>query len=158
MEKFEHKFRGYSVEQVNKFIDEVIVEYENLLNKSKQSEAKLLQSEMEVKTLKEKLAHYEKIENTLNRAIFTAESKCDQIKKMAMEESELLINDAKKNANRIINEALIKASKAEEDSLRLRRNINVLKRKLKSIIEGQLEVIEEIETLDLKSDERDGIY
>lgn len=150
MEKFEQKFRGYSIDQVNRFIDEVIREYESLLNKSKQSEAKLLQSEMEVNNLKEKLAYYEKIENTLNRAVFTAESKCDQIKKIAHEESELLIRDAKKNANRIINEALIKASKAEEDADRLRRNIHHLKRKLRSIVEGQLEVIDEIETLDLK--------
>lgn len=158
MEKFEHKFRGYDIVQVNRFIDEVIKEYESLLEKSKQSEAKFIESEMEVNALKEKLKHYEQVEETLNRAIFSAESKCSEIKKLAHEESERIINDARKNANRIINEALMKAEKAEEDTDRLKRNINYLKRRLRSIVEGQLEVIDELETIDFRSNDRDGIY
>lgn len=158
MEKFEHKFRGYNVEQVNKFIDQVINEYENLLNRAKLNETKAFNSEVEIKNLKDKLAYYERIEDTMNRAMFNAESKCDQIKKMANEEAERLINEAKRNANRIINEALIKAEKAQEDTDRLKRNINYLKRKLRNIVEGQLEVIDELEKVDFRSNDRDGIY
>ncbi len=158
MEKFEHKFRGYNINQVNNFIDEMIREYESLLEKSKKSEAKFIESEIEIKGLKDKLKHYEQVEETLNRAIFTAESKSSEIKRLAHEESERIINDARRNANRIINEALIKAEKAEEDTDRLKRNINYLKRKLRSIVEGQLEVIDELEKIDFRSNDRDGIY
>ena len=151
MEKFETRFRGYDITQVNKFIDEVIKEYESLLNKSKECER-------EIENLKEKLTYYENIESTLNHAMFNAESKGDQIRKLANEEASRIINDARKNANRIINEALLKAERANDDADRLRRNINHLKRRLRSVVEGQLEVIEELETIDYRSNDRDGIY
>ena len=48
MEKFEHKFRGYNINQVNNFIDEMIREFESLLEKSKKSEAKFIESEIEI--------------------------------------------------------------------------------------------------------------
>ena len=74
----------------------------------------------------------------------------DNIKKMAREESNMLITDAKNNASRIVNEALLKAEKIETKADTLEHNIKVLKRKLKLIIEQQLAVVEEIEVLDLE--------
>ena len=59
----------------------------------------------------------------------------------------------RRNANRIINDALIKAEKASETAERLKRNVKELKRKLRTIIEGQLEVIEEMDKLDMKNDD-----
>ncbi len=151
MEKFEIKFRGYDTASVNKFVDETISKYQNILDKLKQSDS-------EINELKSKLEHYEKIESTLSRAIFCAEDKCDQMKHLAREESDMLISDAKKNANRIVNDALLKAEKAEEDTIRLRRNIKYFKRRLKRVVESQLEVIDEIEDIDIRSNDRDDIY
>lgn len=151
MDKFEIKFRGYDTVQVNKFVDDTISKYEELLNKLKDSD-------LEVENLRKELEHYINIEDTLKRAIFSAEDKCGEMKRLAREESEMLINDAKKNANRIVNDALLKADKAEEDTIRLKRNINYFKKKLKRIIEGQLEIVDEIEEIDLRSSDRDGMY
>lgn len=151
MDRFETKFRGYDTVQVNKFIDDTISKYEELLNRLKQSDEEIVK-------VKQELEHYKEIEDTLKRAIFSAEDKCDQMKHLAREESEMLINDAKKNANRIVNDALLKADKAQEDTIRLKRNINYFKRRLKRIIEGQLEIVDEIEEIDLRSNDGDGIY
>lgn len=150
MEKFNKEFHGYNKVEVNNFLDKIILEYENLLNKLKSSDN-------ENKNLKDKIEHYEKIEKTLNRAIFTAESKCDQIKTLAREESELIVDDAKKNANRIISEALMKAERAENEAVRIRRNVAIFKRKIKSIIEAQLEVVGELDNINLKSNDREDI-
>ena len=96
-----------------------------------------------------------KIEDTLNRAIFTAESAGDQIKSTARREAESMVAEARRNANRIINDALLKAEKAQNQADMLKRNTNVLKRRLKQIIENQLEVIEEIENVNFeKIDDR----
>lgn len=151
MDKFETRFRGYDTVQVNKFIDETISKYENLLNRLKDSD-------MQIVKLKEELEHYKSIEDTLKRAIFSAEDKCDEMKRAAREESQSLINDARKNANRIVNDALLKAERAEEETIRLKRNVNYFKRRLKRIVEGQLEIIDEIEDIDLRSNDRDDIY
>ena len=73
----------------------------------------------------------------------------DNIKKMAREESNILISDAKNNASRIVNEALLKAEKIETKAETLEHNIKILKRKLKLIIEQQMEIVDEIEVLNL---------
>lgn len=84
----------------------------------------------------------------MNRAIYTAESAGDQIKSSARKEAESLVNEARRNASRIINDALLKAEKAQNRADMLKRNTNVLKRRLRQIIENQLEVIEEMDRVD----------
>ena len=84
----------------------------------------------------------------MNRAIYNAESVGDQIKGSARKEAEVLVTEARHNANRIINDALLKAEKAQNHADQLKRNTNMLKRRLRQIIENQLLVIEEIDNVD----------
>ena len=76
-----------------------------------------------------------------------AQKTSDQIRLSAHQEREALINEAKNNANRIVNEALIKAEKAEDEAALTRRNIAIFKRRLKSIVETQIEVIDDIDQI-----------
>lgn len=146
MNGFNTVFRGYDKEEVKKYLDKVIKEYERLLNEKKIVDEK-------VNDLSKQLEKYEQLESTLNRALFSAENASDEIKRVARLEAEELINEAKRNANRIINDALIKAEKANDDADRLKRNVTLLKKRLRAIIEGQLEVIEEMDRLDFKNNE-----
>lgn len=146
MNGFNTVFRGYDKEEVKKYLDKVIKEYERLLNEKKIVDEK-------VNDLSKQLEKYEQLESTLNRALFNAENASDEIKRVARLEAEGLINEAKRNANRIINDALIKAEKANDDADRLKRNVTLLKKRLRAIIEGQLEVIEEMDRLDFKNNE-----
>ena len=66
----------------------------------------------------------------------------------AHNEAQLIMDDAKKNASRIVNEALLRAEKTEMEANMLRRNINVFKRRIKAIIEEQLESVEEIDKVE----------
>jgi len=146
MNGFNTVFRGYDKEEVKKYLDKVIKEYKRLLNEKKIVDEK-------VNDLSKQLEKYEQLESTLNRALFSAENASDEIKRVARLEAEGLINEAKRNANRIINDALIKAEKANDDADRLKRNVTLLKKRLRAIIEGQLEVIEEMDRLDFKNNE-----
>ena len=151
MEKFTRTLRGYDPDEVNHFIDQVIIQVEIMVNdiKSKNKKiAELSSLEEENAKLKEKLATYERMEGTLNRAILMAEKTSEQIKLSAHQESETIINDAKRNANRIVNDALLRAEKTEMEADMLRRNITIFKRKLKSIIEAQLDMVNDIEKVD----------
>ena len=60
-----------------------------------------------------------------------------------------IIEEAKKNANRIVNEALLRAEKTEYEANMLRRNINIFKRRLRSIIEAQLEMVNDIDHIEM---------
>ncbi len=143
MEKFSYEANGYNRNEVNNFVGDVITQTEGIIQKCKEQRE-------EIRKLKDELKHYREIENSLKDAVMRAEMAGDNIKKMAREESNMLITDAKNNASRIVNEALLKAEKIETKADTLEHNIKVLKRKLKLIIEQQLAVVEEIEVLDLE--------
>jgi len=122
MEKFTRTLRGYDPDEVNHFIDQVISQVEIMVNdiKSKNKKiAELSSLEEENAKLKEKLATYERMKGTLNRAILMAEKTSEQIKLSAHQESETIINDAKRNANRIVNDALLRAEKTEMEVISL---------------------------------------
>lgn len=144
MEKFSREPDGYNKEEVNKFIDDVIVQTEAVITRVKTQQD-------EIKTLKKEIEYYKKLETTLKSALLNAEKASNDIKKNAIEESKIIVMDAKRNASHIINDALLRAEKIEIKADTLERNIITFKRKLKLIVEQQLAVVEDIEELDLKN-------
>ena len=138
MRKFNNSFPGYNKNEVNSFVSNVTTEYESMLNNLKQRDK-------EIESLKKELQHYKNIEGTLNRAILIAEESSQNIKKTAFDETKVMIEDAKRNASRIINNALIKAEKVEMEAENLKRQVERYKKKYRNILEEQLEEIEKLE-------------
>lgn len=143
MEKFNYEENGYNKKEVNQFVGEVIRETEAIITRVKKQNK-------EIEDLKKELEKYKAMEESLKNSLLKAEETSDNIKKMARDEREIIINDAKSNASRIVNEALIRAEKIENNTDLLERNMRIFKRKLKSIVEQQLAVVEEIEILELE--------
>lgn len=136
--KFSSSLQGYNKDEVNNFVKEVTLEYENMLKKLKSS------CEI-IETLRSELKHYKDIEATLNRAILIAEESTSNIKKAAYDESKVIIEDAKRNATKLINNALTKAERIESDAESLRRKVAVYKRRFRDLIEDQLDEIEQFD-------------
>ena len=142
MEKFNTTFSGYKKEEVNKFIDDVIKQVESMINNMKSKD-------LEIEKLKVELEHYKSLESTFNRALLVAEDAGQQIRNSARSESMQLIEDAKRNADRIINSALLEADTARRDAERLRRNVITFKRRLRDILETQMNLVDDIDRLDM---------
>lgn len=145
MSNFKTTFRGYDKGEVKAYFDKVIAEYERLLNAKKTVDKENVD-------LRNELVKYKNLEETLNKAIYSAEASSEELKRIARNEAESYINEARRNANRIINDALIKAERANDEANKLKRNTEILKRRLKSIIEAQLEIIEEMDHLNIKDE------
>ena len=143
MKKFNKEFNGYKKEEVNAFLNDVIVETEKMLKKVKQQQE-------EITELKKEIIHYKEIEKSLTLALSSAEQASENIRKMAREESRAIIDDAKRNANRIINDALIRNERLELKREQTERNLRVFKNRLRAIVEQQLQVVDEIETLEIE--------
>ena len=142
MRKFSYEANGYNRSEVNQFVSDVISQTEGIIRKCKEQSNEVLK-------LKQELEHYRSLEDNLKTAIMKAEETGDNIKRMAREEHELIVRDAKNNASRIVNEALLKAEKIENQADTLERNMKIFKKKLKIIMEQQMAVVEEIEVLEL---------
>ena len=142
MKKFNRSLNGYNVDQVNSFVDDVVDKVDDMITKMKQKD-------LEIDRLKKELEHYKSMDATLNRAVVVAEEAASKYQTAALNESDVIVTEAKKNANRIINDALVKAEKIEEDSARLRRNIITYKRRMRNLIEQQAEIVDDLDKIDM---------
>ena len=143
MKKFGKEFNGYKKQEVNAFLNDVIVETAKMLKKVKIQQ-------QEINELKKQLIHYKEIEKSLTLALNSAEQTGEQIRKLAREESQAIIEEAKRNASRIVNDALLKNERLELKREQTERNLRVFKNRLRAIVEQQLEVVDEIETLEIE--------
>jgi len=142
MNKFNIEENGYNKEEVNRFIDDVITQTEDIVVRVKKQAN-------EIRSLKSDLDKYKNMEETLKNSMFKAEEASNNIKKQAIEEAKIIVEDAKRNASRIVNDALLRSERIELKADTLERNVRIFKKKLKLIVEQQLSVVEEIEELDL---------
>ena len=152
MDKFTQVRKGYDPVEVNAYFDKVINQVEILVKELKAKNERIRQLEeyeQENKLLKEKIEQYVKNENNLNNTIILAQKTSDQIKVSAQQEKEILLEDARKSASRIVNEALMRAEKIEYDTKRLQKNVDLFKKRLRDIIEAQLSLVDEIDKDDL---------
>ncbi|MDD2203601.1 MAG: DivIVA domain-containing protein [Bacilli bacterium] len=149
MEKFNKTLHGYNPKEVNAFLDEVILQVDKMVAELKAKDVAVVNLQKEKGVLIEQINRYKSMETTMNKTIVAAQDSSEQIRRIAKQESDIIINEARGNANRIVSDALLRAEKTEYEAAQLRKNISVFKRKLRSVIESQLEVVDEIETLDL---------
>lgn len=145
MDKFSYEENGYDRKEVNQFVSSVIEETEVLLERVKKQNA-------EITYLKEELSKYKNSDKLLTNTIIKADEEGEKLKKIARDESEVIIKDAKQNASRIINEALLKAEKVENHTELLIKNAKIFKTKLKMAMQEQQAVIDEIDKIELDSE------
>ncbi|MEH6936827.1 DivIVA domain-containing protein [Bacillus sp. JJ664] len=132
--EFGKSFRGYDEDEVNEFLDQVIKDYELVIREKKQLEEQMLD-------MKERLKHFSTIEETLNKSILIAQEAAEDVKGNAQKEAKLIIKEAEKNADRIINEALIKSRKVTIEFEELKKQSKVFRTRLRMAIETQLEML-----------------
>jgi len=159
MEKFNRVMRGYDPVEVNNFLDSIIVQVENMVAEMKKKDEQI-ETLKNVATnynalanqynlLRNKLQQQANLEDTLKRAIMMAQKTSEQIKLTAYQERDIILNDARKNADRIINEALLRSETIEKEANNLKRNVIIFKRRIKDALQTQLELVDDIETIEL---------
>lgn len=149
MKNFSISPNGYNQSEVNKFVDVVIERIEKLVkdNNNLIKERENLTKEIEI--LKNKTKDATDMENKLNKAIIAVQETSDRMKELARRESALIIEDAKRNANAIIHEALVEAEKTELEVNMIRKNIKVYKNRVTILLQSQLEIADELDKIEI---------
>lgn len=131
---FNTKFRGYDEDEVNEFLEQVMKDYENALKKNEELEKKIAENEM-------RIAHFNTIEETMQKSILVAQGAAEDVRKNSEQESKLIIKEAEKNADRLINDALAQARKIALEVEVLKKQSKVFKSRFKMMVEAQLDMI-----------------
>lgn len=131
---FNKGFRGYDEDEVNEFLEQVMKDYELVLREKRDLEEQLM-------TAREKITHFSNIEDTLNKSIIIAQEAAEEVKRNAHKESKLIIKEAEKNADRIVNESLSKARRIASEIEELKKQSKVFRTRFTMLVEAQLDLI-----------------
>ena len=128
---------GYSVDEVDDFLDDLTVEYEKLFKEN-------AEYKNEVVRLKEDMEHYKAIESTLQNTLVMAQTTAEDVKNVAKQQAEQIIAEAKLNAEKEVdyleNEISLKKKELED----IQREFDVYKAKMESLLISQLEILKEM--------------
>ena len=128
---------GYSVDEVDDFLDDLTVEYEKIFKENSEYKAKIekLESDME---------HYKTIESTLQSTLLMAQSTAEEVKEVANKQAEQILNEAKANAKKEVDslENEISLKKHELDDAK--KEFDVYKAKMESLLISQLELLKDV--------------
>jgi len=133
--EFTNKFRGYDEDEVNEFLEQIMKDFENILEENKSLKSNLKQSE-------EQVSHFNSIEQTLQKTILIAQEAAEDVRRNSMKESKLIVKEAEKNADRIVNEALSRARRISVEIEDLKKQSKVFRTRFKMLIEAQLDLIQ----------------
>lgn len=160
MDRFTRTLHGYNPEEVNKFLDDVIEQVERIIKSNKQKEEEINSLKKQINEINNKVVDevtvakakkFDELQNTLNEAVSMAKNTGEHMRMVAKQERNLILEEARRNADAIVNDAINKSSKIEYQANLLKRNIISFKRKLKINLEEQMKLVDEIEIIDLEN-------
>ncbi len=128
---------GYSVEEVDDFLDEIGADYAKKYKELKETSKT-------IEDLNNELVHYKNIEGTLQNTLVMAQKTAEEVKQVAKQQAEQIITDAKSTAQKElnnINEQIITKKRALND---LQKQFDIYRVKMESLLYSQLELIKEI--------------
>ena len=133
---------GYSVEEVDEFLDDLTVDYSKNYRETTELKAK-------VDELTKSLEHYKTIEATLQNTLVMAQKTADDVKNVAKQQADQIVNEAKGTAQKQVNDLdseIIAKKKELED---VKKQFDIYKAKMESLLISQLELIKDINKEDI---------
>ena len=136
--EFKKAMRGYDAEEVDEFLDEIIVDYEKM-----QRELDVLKTQLS--NYSENMNSYREKEISLNNTLVSAQRFADQLIKDAEQKAAGIVADAEAEAQRIIGSTEAKYNKVLADYTMLATRYNDAKETLKDYFRNQIAVLEKEE-------------
>ena len=128
---------GYSVEEVDDFLDELTVEYSKNYKEVSELRAK-------VEELNNSLVQYKTIESTLQNTLVMAQTTAEEVKNVAKQKADQIVDEAKASAQKQVdelnNEILLKQKELDD----VKKQFDIYKAKMESLLISQLELLKDV--------------
>ena len=128
---------GYSVEEVDDFLDELTVDYSKNYKEVNELRAK-------VEELNNSLVQYKTIESTLQNTLVMAQSTAEEVKNVAKQKADQIVDEAKANAQKQVdelnNEIIMKQKELDD----VKKQFDIYKAKMESLLISQLELLKDV--------------
>ena len=138
MVKFRTNIYGDKKSYVASFVKEVASEYESIYEKLKNVT-------LEAENLRKENEKYKSLEKTLNDTLLLAQETSANAQKAAYAQSKLIVEDARNNASKIVNNSLIKAQNIEREAEELQRKVISYKKRFIALVESQVDEMDKFD-------------
>lgn len=140
IEKMEFKkvALGYSPDEVDNFLDRVIMDFEVLYKEN-------IKLNDKINVLDDAIKYYKGLEDTIRNSIILAEKTAAETKNNATQASDQIIKQARMKASDILQEANKQLYDIEQEVLKLNNEYNTFRTKLKHLLNCEMEILENTE-------------
>ncbi|MBP2653060.1 MAG: divIVA [Firmicutes bacterium] len=132
---FKRSFRGFNEEDVDIFLEQVVRDYEKLYRDN-------LELKETLDRLNGKLEHYQHMESTLHNTLVIAQETAEDVKLNAKKETELILKEAQVRAQKLLEEATSKVRRANAEYDELKKQSQVYRARIRTLIQAQLELLQ----------------
>ena len=147
-QEFKRIMRGYDPDEVNAFLEMVAEEFEVLQREKNRLDDEALK-------LRTQLHDYQEVERTLKQTLMNAQETVQLSRDNSKREADLLLREAELQAEKIIEGARLKLAQLKNELQIVRAQKDSFARRLRHLLESQLELIGVLELDDLGFGEND---
>lgn len=133
---FKRSFRGYDIEDVESFLQEIGDSYEKLYKEN-------LVANDRIAMLSDAVRQYKSMEDTLQSALSTAERDGEDVKKNAQTRAEGILKDAQSQAEQLIHHSEQEVARVTYQYEQMKRSVEVFRAKVVSLLHAQLDIIKD---------------
>ena len=134
--EFKKSLQGYAREEVDQYLDEIAESFEEEI-------AERGKLETELGELRERVAHFDAIKDTLQNTLVFAQRNADEMKAAAHKETDLIKERAKLEINDELQDLRRKIDEARAELARMQDQMATVKHDLRSFLTRHLTLIEE---------------
>lgn len=129
--EFKKGFRGYNIDQVEEFLDQIIEDYEKVYRENVELKDK-------VNLYSAQISYYNTMEETLKETLITAQTNSEDIISTARKKSKNITDEAELKGERIVQIANEKVRDIREEYESLKKEMLSFKTRYQTFIEAQL--------------------
>lgn len=132
--EFKRGIRGYKEDEVDEFLDQVMVDYEKLYKENAELKDKL-------ERITQEIDKYRNIEETLKNTLVVAQNTAEEVRANALKKAELIIKEAEeqgKNYMKQVNEELNSVKREYEE---VKRQMQIFKTRYRTLLQSQIDAV-----------------
>ena len=143
---------GYSATEVDKFLKEVLSDYENIYKEN-------IELKDKINILNDGVQHYKTMETTLQNTLILAEKTAEETKVNAHAKSEQMIREAEIKVSELMLESQKEINRLNQKIEFLKNQFELSKTKIKQVLITELEMVlnSKIDIADIEEELRNGI-
>ncbi|QUH20907.1 DivIVA domain-containing protein [Alkaliphilus sp. B6464] len=130
--EFKRGIRGYKEDEVDEFLDQIMIDYEKLYKENIELKDKL-------EAANHQMDQYKGIEETLKNTLIVAQNAAEDVRANAHKKSELIIQEAESKAKEVIAKAHIEVEDIRNEFESTKKQMQIFKTRFRTLLQSQLD-------------------